>query len=216
MHVKLVVVGGKNHGREISIAGLQFLIGRAEGCQLRPASDRVSRKHCVILVQEGRVLIRDLKSTNHTYVNQEEVIGDRELKNGDHLNVADVLEFEIHLSAAVEGKRKSKVHSIQEAAARSRHSAPSEELDISVWLENAENAPPLTPAVDPNLKNTRADQSLADTTSILAPLQAIEKNEDKKISPKVAEHPGRKKKPSTESSVEAAEDTLRQFFGRKR
>ena len=59
----------------------------------------------------------------------------RELKNGDHLKIGP-LEFEVQLSVSVSGKRKPKVHNVQEAAARTVESAPGEELDVSNWLED--------------------------------------------------------------------------------
>ncbi|MBN2579334.1 MAG: FHA domain-containing protein [Pirellulales bacterium] len=216
MDVKLIVIGGKGQGREIPISRPQFLIGRAEGCQLRPASERVSRRHCVILVEENRVLLRDLKSTNRTLVNQEPIQGDRELKNGDRLNVAGVLEFEVQVNVAAKERKKTKIHSIQEAAARTVQSAAGEELDISNWLETEENAPS-PPAADPSLKNTRTDISLTDTTTILQPHQPEDDTKHgKKKTGKSAKSFEQMKKPPSESSQEAADDILRQFFGRKR
>ncbi len=139
MEVKLVVIGGKNQGREIPVTEPEFLIGRAEGCHLRPSSDRVSRKHCAIRLQEGRVTIIDFKSTNHTFVNGEQVTAERELKNGDRLKVG-VLEFEVQLAVSVGGKIKPKVHTIQEAAARTVETtfAKEDDLDIASWLEDGE------------------------------------------------------------------------------
>jgi pSer/pThr/pTyr-binding forkhead associated (FHA) protein len=217
MHVRLVVIGGKNQGREIPITQSQFLIGRGEGCQLRPGSDRVSRKHCIFLVEKDRVLLRDLKSTNFTFVNHEQVVGDRELKSGDRIDVAGILEFEIQISAPAVEKKKTKIHSIQEAAARTVQAAATEELDISGWLEAEANPPPAKTAVDQSLENTRAEQRLADTTTILVPHKPEEgKKDDKKKSDKHAGHFEQKKKPIGETSQEAADDMLRQFFGRKR
>ena len=69
MDVRLVVQGGKNHGQAIPVRGPKFVIGPAEECQLRPGSDLVSRQHCVILMAEGYVAIRDFGSRNGTYVN---------------------------------------------------------------------------------------------------------------------------------------------------
>ena len=69
MQVVLKVVGGKNDGREITIAVPRFIIGRGDTAHLRPASDLVSREHCEILVSDGSVIINDLKSRNGTFVN---------------------------------------------------------------------------------------------------------------------------------------------------
>jgi hypothetical protein len=229
MEVKLIVAGGKNQGKEIPLPGQQFLIGRGEGCQLRPASERISRKHCVIAIAEGRAFVRDLGSTNGTFVNKEKIAGDRELKNGDKLDVGGVIEFEVQLTVAVGGKKGPKVHSIQEAAARTVQKATADDLDITQWLDNAEEEPVrLTAPIDKNLKNTSiVDQNLADTTTIHLPQKPGDKEKqeqdkekakekEKVPPPKVAGHSDRGKKPTTATSGDAASDVLRQFFGRKR
>ena len=107
MDVRLVLQGGKNHGQAIPVRGPKFLIGRAEECQLRPGSDLVSRQHCVILMAEGYVAIRDFGSRNGTHVNGERITGEHELKTGDKVKVGP-LEFEVQLSVSVSGKKKPK------------------------------------------------------------------------------------------------------------
>ena len=72
MDVKLVVLGGKHPGQEIAVQGPEFLVGRAPECKLRPNSDMVSRRHCMISIAEGRATIRDLGSRNGTIVNDRE------------------------------------------------------------------------------------------------------------------------------------------------
>ena len=57
MQVVLRVVGGKNDGREITIAVPRFIIGRGDTAHLRPASDLVSREHCEILFGDGKVTV---------------------------------------------------------------------------------------------------------------------------------------------------------------
>jgi pSer/pThr/pTyr-binding forkhead associated (FHA) protein len=221
MEVKLTVSSGKNKGKEIPLSGQQFLIGRGEGCHLRPASERISRKHCVIIVSEGRVSVRDLKSTNGTIVNNERISAETELKNGDKINVGGVIEFEIQFTVAVGGKKSPKVNSIQEAAARTVEKATSDDLDITQWLDDDA---PKKPSSSSNieLKNTSVDQNMADTTTILLPQKSEDKAKDKKEKEKekapvkMVGQSDRAKKPTTASSGDAAENTLRQFFGRKR
>jgi pSer/pThr/pTyr-binding forkhead associated (FHA) protein len=226
MDVKLIVASGKNQGKEIPLPGQQFLIGRGESCQLRPASERISRKHCAIIVAEGKVIARDLGSTNGTTVNKERITADRELKNGDRLNVGGVLEFVVQMTVALGGKKSPKVNSIQEAAARTVKKAATDDLDISQWLDDADQDRPPSPLVDLGLKNTGiVDQDLADTTTVLLPKgsdakenkdEKKETGAEKKPAIKVVGQLGRDKKPATESSCDAASDMLRQFFGRKR
>ncbi|MBI1826158.1 MAG: SpoIIE family protein phosphatase [Planctomycetes bacterium] len=72
----------------------QFLIGRANTCQLFFESDMISREHLRIdLEADGRHRVRDLGSRNKTYVNGE-LVNDTLLTNGDIIRVGDrVVEF---------------------------------------------------------------------------------------------------------------------------
>src|SRR5262245_7004161 len=70
MKLSLVVMtAGKSQGQAIPVTLAQFVIGRDPQCNLRPASAVISKRHCALLVQDGRVAIRDFNSTNGTFVN---------------------------------------------------------------------------------------------------------------------------------------------------
>jgi pSer/pThr/pTyr-binding forkhead associated (FHA) protein len=78
MKVSLVVASGAHQGKVIPLTGPQFLIGRDAQCHLRPASQAISKKHCGILVRDGKVYVKDFGSTNGTSVN-ESLIKDAEI-----------------------------------------------------------------------------------------------------------------------------------------
>lgn len=65
-----------------------FTIGRAESADLQVASSRVSREHAVIVREQDRFRLRDLKSTNGTFLNGEP-IQEAWLSDGDILTIAD-------------------------------------------------------------------------------------------------------------------------------
>jgi pSer/pThr/pTyr-binding forkhead associated (FHA) protein len=224
MEVKLVVIGGKNHGREIPITQEEFLIGRAEGCHLRPASDRVSRKHCAIRKHEGRITVIDLNSTNHTFVNDEQITAERELKNGDRLKVG-MLEFEVQLTVSLGGKKKPKIHSIQEAAQRTAQTtaANEDDLDISGWLEddeeNSNNSPLSTDTLSIRDTRTLGDKTSDASTVHMPPAEEEKKKHPPKEEPKKSHKSGHydfKKKPTSANTQSAADDTLRHFLSRKK
>lgn len=210
MDVKLVVVHGKHAGQEIPIPGPKFFIGRAEDCNLRPHSDLVSRHHCVIMVEEGFVAVRDFNSKNGTFVNGEKIVGETELKSGDHLKVGQI-EFEVQIAASVVGKKAPKVRSVQEAAARTVQSArpqgSEKDLDLGDWFDESTGG------------------NLSDTTTMLPKsLQEIAQGETKAAAPpeeqpKQAEEPpssaGKGSKSDTASTRDAAskglKDLLRRF-----
>ncbi len=129
MEVKLIVANGKNVGQEIPVSGPKFLIGRADDCQLRPRSDVISRYHCVILVEEGFVSVRDFGSKNGTFVNDQQIMGEQELHDGDRLRVGQ-LEFDVDLIGA---KREPPVEGSHEPP-HEAHGAVFNQLDLSDWM----------------------------------------------------------------------------------
>jgi predicted component of type VI protein secretion system len=160
--LKLKIAEGKHVGQEISVKGRRFLIGRAEDCNLRPASELISRHHCAILVEEGYIGVRDFGSKNGTYVNDERVVGERELKPGDRLSIGH-LRFEIHVAHGLATKKQPPVGDIKEAVARTASNAAKDPLDVTQWL--AADATADTTAT--NLADTNTtDASFTDTDSI--------------------------------------------------
>ena len=212
MELKLVVLGGKQAGKTLTVPGPTFLIGRGEDCQLRPQSSQVSRRHCAVLLKEGHALVQDFKSTNGTFVNGEKVEDVCELKNGDRLKVG-AIEFEIQLAVSIGGAKKPKVHNVHEAAVRTVAAAPAkdEDLDITGWLEDEDDISAGTTILPAKTGDT-AHGNLADTVA-LSPLPPTDpkakKQEPKKHGPKF-------KVPVTGDSQLAASNVLRQFFSKKK
>jgi pSer/pThr/pTyr-binding forkhead associated (FHA) protein len=97
MKFALVVASGVHQGKVINVPGLQLIVGRDEGCHLRPASPAISKKHCAVFIRAGKVFVRDLGSTNGTFLNDEQVVGDREVIDGDRLKVGP-LDFTVQVS----------------------------------------------------------------------------------------------------------------------
>ena len=88
MKISLMVLStGSAAGKALPINVAQFIIGRDPGCNLRPASAMISKRHCAVLVKNGKVSLRDFDSTNGSFVNDAAVKGEVVLKNGDVLKV---------------------------------------------------------------------------------------------------------------------------------
>jgi pSer/pThr/pTyr-binding forkhead associated (FHA) protein len=106
MKVKLVVVGGKKAGMEIPITTPTFLIGRGEGCHIRPQDNFVNQIHCQISVDnKGTAAIDDSSGAVGTFVNGEKIKWRRNLKHGDRIKVA-TLELEIQYNADEEDAKE--------------------------------------------------------------------------------------------------------------
>lgn len=102
MKVSLIVLtAGKMRGQAIPVRRFPFVIGRDDGCNLRPASVEVSRKHCAILLQDGKPFVRDLDSSNGTRVNGEFLVGETELRDYDRLEIGPLL-FHVRLERGLD------------------------------------------------------------------------------------------------------------------
>ncbi|MER3416330.1 MAG: hypothetical protein C4297_08995 [Gemmataceae bacterium] len=98
--VALTVLGGVHDGRCIPLHSTEFVIGREEGCHLRPVSMEVSRRHCAIIQRAGKVYLRDFGSRNGTILNgRVPVRGEVELVDGDCLQVGP-LAFRVRIDQA--------------------------------------------------------------------------------------------------------------------
>ncbi len=83
---KLTVASGELSGREFDLEpGLRFVFGR-EAADITLPDKRISRRHCLVEVRPEGVYVKDLNSTNGTFLNGE-AISEAVLKDGDTLRV---------------------------------------------------------------------------------------------------------------------------------
>ena len=83
----LVVIYGLDLGRKFDLAREETVIGRSSKSDIQIDQESVSRSHAGITNSREGVRIRDLGSTNGTFVNDELVEGQRELRNGDFVKI---------------------------------------------------------------------------------------------------------------------------------
>ncbi len=80
-------------GKAITVnVAMELTIGRSPECDISLDITALSRKHCVVFRQGKNVFVRDLDSTNGTFVNGER-IQVRALKNGDRVFLGDICVF---------------------------------------------------------------------------------------------------------------------------
>jgi pSer/pThr/pTyr-binding forkhead associated (FHA) protein len=85
---KLVVLTQSMAGRSVDL-GERTTIGRVEDNTFQIAEPSVSSRHCEILLQGSEVLVKDLGSTNGTFINGEKIT-ERLLKPGQTLRLGNV------------------------------------------------------------------------------------------------------------------------------
>lgn len=228
MQVRLKVVGGKNDGKEIRIAGPEFVIGRGEEAHLKPTSELVSRRHCALKIDNKKVVVTDEGSRNGTFVNGNQIHGPHVASAGDMLRVGR-LQFEIVIDVAQPSDKRPVVAGVADAIHRTATgtrsaSESSIEDSISDWLTDESTS-------GISMQDT-TQLSLEDTKAILA--EAERKARQKEVDRANGKTPdgdesaetsaSDSKKPrklpptqssSHESSKGAADDVLRKFFKRR-
>lgn len=90
MEVVLIRVTENGEQQPVPLNREHTLIGRLDDCHVRIPIAGVSRRHCEIVVDSGSITIRDLGSSNGTYVNQERVES-QPLSAGDLISVGGLV-----------------------------------------------------------------------------------------------------------------------------
>lgn len=91
--VMLRVIAGAEPGRGYQITSLPVTLGRDAICGVSLPDPKISRQHAAMVLQGADLVIKDLGSTNGTFVNDKRV-KEAVLNHGDQLRLGNtVLEF---------------------------------------------------------------------------------------------------------------------------
>jgi two-component system, cell cycle response regulator len=82
----LVVIYGMDLGKKYNLDRPTLIIGRSSKADIQIDQESVSRNHCKILNTGKAIMVRDLGSTNGTYVN-DELVDEYVLRDGDFIKI---------------------------------------------------------------------------------------------------------------------------------
>ena len=98
MDAKLVMFKRDGQRKDFAITHKSTTIGRGENCTLRVPLMSISREHCELIMSDDELLIRDLTSSNGTYINNHRV-NEKVLQAGDRITLGPAT-----LTVQIDGK----------------------------------------------------------------------------------------------------------------
>ncbi|MCA9239555.1 MAG: FHA domain-containing protein [Planctomycetales bacterium] len=146
----LFVIQGRDQGSRFNLSESTITVGRERDNAVQIHDTEVSRKHCEISVDGARVSVRDLNSSNGTFVNGK-AVQSAVLRTGDQLQLGrslllftgakeesvDPSDSRIDIIAATQDGEESRiVHSISHAEGSELLAAPADQTQ-SPWMAKA-------------------------------------------------------------------------------
>ena len=129
MDLKLVMFKPNGQRKDFPVNKALTVIGRGENCELRVPLLSVSRRHCEVSLAESEVKVKDLASSNGTYVNNQRV-NEHALKAGDRLVIGPIV-FTVQIDGVPEEIRPVKTRGQRMAEAAGGEEIIELEADVA-------------------------------------------------------------------------------------
>ncbi|QDT31069.1 FHA domain-containing protein [Thalassoglobus polymorphus] len=182
----LEIQTGRHKGRKIRLTDSETIIGRSGDAKIRISSEDVSRHHCLLIVRDDSVLVRDLESRNGTFVNGRPIDGEVVLQPGGTLAVGPMV---LRLRGGSEDSSSVEVKITVKSPLQIAE--PLSDDDIASWLSDSELG-----------TRIESDTATYDTPSVPPPRDA----------PSVEDTAPKIRRPTFASVAEEAKDIIRRHF----
>jgi pSer/pThr/pTyr-binding forkhead associated (FHA) protein len=169
MDVKLVFFRPNGERKDFPVSKSAAVIGRGENCDLRVPVVSVSRRHCELTVTGSQLKVKDLASSNGTYVNNRRV-NEAQLHAGDRLVIGPIV-----LTVQIDGMPEE-IKPVKTRAEKLAEGVKEEvvELEADV-LAKSEGAP-----ADAGVLETQVVETAEDPISALEALAAESQKKPKR------------------------------------
>lgn len=172
MDVKLVMFKGNGSRKDFPITNPTTTIGRGEQCDLRVPLPSVSRKQCELRLAGQQFKVKDMGSSNGTYVNNKRV-QESVLKAGDRIVVGPIV-FTVQIDGMPEEIRPIKTRGQKMAEQGVKEVEEVVNLDADVSADGADSSD------TGELINLEEPAENAEDFDPIAALEAMAKESEKK------------------------------------
>ncbi len=104
----LKVIVGTQTGQTCELRWPKSVLGRHPDCDVSIDVQDASRHHAQILFQQDACFLEDLHSRNGTFLNDRQVLGQRELRDGDRIRISDTV-FTFHRGQEVDSRKRETI-----------------------------------------------------------------------------------------------------------
>lgn len=130
MDYHLLVLRGRSASESLKLMDGVTTVGRHDSCQIRIKSSQVSRKHCELFEKKGLLMVKDLGSSNGTFVNGKKVKTQQILEPGDELTIGSVSLRVAKVGQELPAKAAKGVASDTAVVAAVSNAAPEDDFEI--------------------------------------------------------------------------------------
>ncbi len=186
MNAKLVIVGGDAKSTSVSLKRLPATIGRAREATITLPHTLVSRQHCEIFEKDDQLFVKDLKSLNGTYVNNQKISDSTPLLDGQLLTLGNVTfravydaieQLEIPLAAAEQSTGELRDDETIDVAAKAKPTAAKAKPTANPMANGARIA---ASGTSPQTENQESDTDHGPLERIQRAKPAVQKPKQRK------------------------------------
>jgi predicted component of type VI protein secretion system len=204
MDVRFAIVSPPRKKGSLNVK-LPILIGRAEEAKFRIQQDSVSRRHCEVFIKDGGVYVRDLGSTNGTFLDGEQVTAAVAsfVRPGGEVRVGGVV-FRVEYQPAAAAVDPDDDTASLETVPMDQPPAGEAPADEMAEAEPLADATPDTAEAEPAAEDLTADAPLSAESLEAAAESVAEEPADTAGFPML--------EPAAEGAAESDDDNLNDFF----
>ena len=168
MDVNLVMFKSDGQRKDFPLINSVSVIGRGEECDLQIPLLNVSRRHCELRLDQDVIRVKDLASSNGTYLNNQR-ISEGELTAGDRLAIGPIV-FTVQVDGQPEevSPVKSRGQVVADGAVADGPTVITEDVDVEI-----EPATEPAAAADIDSSPTIVDQP-AETVEVVEAVEVVE------------------------------------------
>ena len=173
MDVKLVMFKSNGQRKNFPLEGNTLVIGRGQDCGLRIPLLSVSRRHAQLSIQGEGLYVKDLGSSNGTYIDNQRIADDQAVEAGCRLAIGPVV-FTLQIDGQPEQIKEVKTRGQKQAEAK--RAQKEEVIDLEADIDAAVSFPDEDADIDPGATFAMAGDD--DDIDPIAALEALANEED--------------------------------------